>query len=186
MGGEAPRDRPAAGWIDRRCRRGYAGELLGCAQGRFRMLTKKKSYDVWYPNSASNRRERHPTQAPDCNWPMTFLQTKQFTIWPEVVHRCETRPKWLPSMISQEGVSLVVKPTSASYRGRPDREAERSVACALRCSRPKRESQFAGCIRKRHTEASSNLDAGGYVQPKSVINSSRQLRRETRQESTQL
>ena len=30
----------------------------------------------------------------------------------------------------QEGVSLVVKPTSASYRGRPDREAERSVACA--------------------------------------------------------
>jgi hypothetical protein len=32
--------------------------------------------------------------------------------------------------------SLVVKSTSASYRGCPDREAERSVACTRRCSRP--------------------------------------------------
>jgi hypothetical protein len=38
--------------------------------------------------------------------------------------------------VNKEDVSLVGKPTSACYRGRPDREAERSVACALRCSRP--------------------------------------------------
>jgi hypothetical protein len=36
--------------------------------------------------------------------------------------------------------------------------------------RPKRVTQFAECIRKRHTEASSNLDAGGHVQRKSFIN----------------
>ena len=34
--------------------------------------------------------------------------------------------------------------------------AKRQVACRSRCSRPKRESQFAGCIRKRHTEAVSH------------------------------
>jgi hypothetical protein len=40
---------------------------------------------------------------------------------------------------------------------RPDREAERSVARAPRCSRPRRESQFVGCIRKRHSDARSDV-----------------------------